>query len=70
MPLKVVHKDNQRSVALVKGTRKTFPVHMQKWLKNLVCVGDLAVVKKSPVSGEWIMTDYIRMWGDVDYEDQ
>ena len=67
MSLKVIHK--QGNTALVRnGSKPSFPVTMQKWLKNLVCVGDLAIVKKSPVSGEWIMTDYIRMFGDVDYE--
>ena len=70
MTLKVIHKDHQRNVALVKSDKssKSFPVQLQDWLKNLVCVGDYAIVKKSPVTGEWIMTDYVRMFGDVDYE--
>ena len=70
MTLKVIHKDHQRNVALVKSDRskKSFPVTMMSWLKFLVCVGDIAIVKKSHVSGEWIMTDYIRIFGDVDYE--
>ena len=69
MSLKVIHKDHTTNTCLVRnGSKPSFPVTMQKWLRNLVCVGDLAVVKKSPVTGEWIMTDYIRMWGDVDYE--
>ena len=63
MSLKVIHKDN--NMALVKGKGKSFPVHLQDWLKHLVCVGDTAIVKKSPVSGEWIMTDYIRYVDEV-----
>ena len=59
MSLTVIHKDTERNVALVQG-KKTFPVHMQNWLKHLVCVGDSAIVTKSPVTGEWIMTDYVR----------
>lgn len=66
MSLKIRHIDYKRGVALVQGKNKTFPVTLQKWLRFLVCTGDLAIVKKSPVSGEWIMTDYIRMWGDVE----
>ena len=52
----------QGNKALVKSNRtgKSFTVTMMTWLKHLVCIGDLATVKKSPVSGEWIMTDYIR----------
>lgn len=69
MSLKIRHVDYKRGVALVQGARKTFPVHLQDWLKFLVVVGDLAIVKKSHVSGEWIMTDYVRMDGDVDYEE-
>ena len=67
MALKVIHK--QGNTALVQsGSKPSFPVQMMKWLQHLVCVGDYAIVKKSPVSGEWIMTDYIRMFGDVDNE--
>ena len=69
MALKVIHKDHNTNTCLVQnGSKPSFPVLMQKWLRNLVCVGDLAIVKKSAVSGEWIMTDYVRMFGDVDYE--
>ena len=68
MALKIKHVDYKRGVALVQSKRNIFPVQLQKWLKFLVVVGDLAIVKKSPVSGEWIMTDYIRIDGDVDYE--
>ena len=59
MSLKVIHKDTERNVALVQG-KNTFPVRMMDWLKFLVCVGDTAIVKKSVVTGEWVMTDYIR----------
>ena len=65
MSLTVINK--QGNNALVKSNRsnKSFPVTMQDWLKHLVCVGDLAIIKKSPVSGEWIMTDYIRYIDEV-----
>ena len=65
MSLTVIHK--QGNTALVKSnhSNKSFPVTMQNWLKHLVCVGDLAIVKKSQVSGEWIMTDYIRYIDEV-----
>ena len=69
MSLRVIHKDHTTNTCLVRnGSKPSFPVTMMSWLKNLVCVGDLAIVKKSPVSGEWIMTDYIRYMGDVDNE--
>ena len=66
--LTVKHVDYKRGVALVSSTRKTFPVTLQKWLRFLVCPGDIATVKKSVVTGEWIMTDYTRTVGD-DYYD-
>ena len=66
MALKVIHKDHNTNTCLVQnGSKPSFPVLMQKWLRNLVCVGDLAIVKKSPVTGEWIMTDYIRYIDNV-----
>jgi len=68
MSLKIINVQADKGTALVKGRKRTFPVILQDWLKFLICVGDLAIVKKSPVSGEWIMTDYVRMWGDVDEE--
>ena len=64
MTLKVIHK--QGNTALVKGNNgKSFVVTMVDWLKHLVCIGDTAIVKKSQVSGEWIMTDYIRYIDEV-----
>ena len=65
MSLTVINK--QGDMALVKSNKsdKSFPVHLQDWLKHLVCVGDIAIVKKSPVSGQWIMTDYIRYVDEV-----
>ena len=66
MTLKVIHKDNNHNIALVQdGNKPSFPVLMQKWLRNLVCVGDLAIIKKSPVSGEWILTDYVRVIDNI-----
>lgn len=66
MSLKIKHIDYKRGVALVKSSKKTFPVKLQKWLRFEICVGDLAIVKKSVVTGEWYMTDFIRMVGDVE----
>ena len=64
MSLKVIHK--QGDTALVRnGSKPSFPVRMMSWLKFLVCVGDIANLKKSPVTGEWIMTDYIRYIDNV-----
>ena len=64
--LRGIHKDHKRNVALVRdGSKPSFPVLMQKWLRNLVCVGDLAIIKKSAVSGEWILTDYVRVIDNV-----
>ena len=65
MSLTVIHKDSTNGTALVKGKGKSFPVKLQKWLTHLVCVGDTAIVKKSPVSGELIMVDYVRFIDDV-----
>jgi len=58
--LTVIHKKD--NTALVKSSRtgKSFPVRMLNWTRFLVCVGDTAIVKKSPVSGEWLLTDYVR----------
>ena len=56
MSLKVIHKYND--MALVKGKGNSFPVHLQNSLKNKVNIGDIAIVRKSPVSGEWIMTGF------------
>ena len=66
--LTVIHKDHERKTALVKSDKsnRSFPVTLQDWLRFLVCVGDIAIVKKSHVSGEWIMTDYIRNIDEVE----
>ena len=67
MALKVIHIDHKNNTCLVRnGSKPSFPVKMMNWLKFLVCVGDWAIVKKSPVSGEWIMTDYVRYVGGLD----
>ena len=68
MSLRVIHKDHERKTALVKSdrTQKAFPVTLQDWLRFLVCVGDIAIVKKSHVTGEWILTDYIRNIDEVE----
>ena len=60
MSLKVLNKQGNKALVKSDRSKKSFPVTMQTWLKNLVCIGDIAIVKKSVVSGEWIMTDYIR----------
>ena len=61
MSLTVIHKDTQRKTALIKNneTQRSFPVILQDWLRFLVCVGDIAIINRT-VSGEWIMTYYIR----------
>lgn len=64
MSLTVIHKSPKYALVKSNRTGKAFPVQMQDWLKNLVSIGDIAKVVKSPVSGEWIMTDYISMWGE------
>ena len=64
MTLTIKHIDYRRGVALVQGARSTFPVTVAKPIQYLISIGDLATVKKSPVSGEWIMTDYTARWGD------
>jgi len=63
MSFKVLNKQGNK--ALIKGKGNSFTVTMQDWLKNLVCVGDIAIIKKSYVSGEWIMTDYVRNIDEV-----
>ena len=64
MSLRVIH--TQGDTALVRnGSEPSFPVRMMDWLKFLVCVGDIAIIKRSPVSGEWIMTDYIRQIDEI-----
>lgn len=60
MSLRVINKQGNKALIKNSTTGKSFPVTMQKWLQYLVCVGDLAIVKKSPVSGEWYLTDYVR----------
>ena len=60
MTLTVIHKQGNTALILNSKTGKSFPVTMQKELQYLVCIGDLAIVKRSPVSGEWFLTDYIR----------
>ena len=66
MSLKIKHVDYKRGTALVQGRNKTFPVTVAPEIKFDICVGDLAKVVKSVVTGEWIMTDFTRMWGDVE----
>ena len=65
MSLKVINKQGNKALVKSNRSNKSFPVTMQTWLKHLVYVGDLAIIKKSPVSGEWIMTDYIRYIDEV-----
>lgn len=67
MTLTVIHKDIERNVALVKSDKsdESFPVRMLNWTRFLVCVGDIAIVKRSAVSGEWLLTDYIRNIDEV-----
>ena len=62
MSLTVIHKDVKNNTCLVKSSKtgKSFPVKMLNWTRFFVCVGDIAIVKKSPVSGEWFLTDYVR----------
>ena len=45
-----------------------YPVNMDKYLADGVQIGDTAHVVKSPVSKEWIMTDYdinTEAWSDL-----
>lgn len=51
----------QRNIkkGLVKtNTGKTFPVTLQDWLVDGIMLHDYVEIKKSPVSGEWIVTNY------------
>lgn len=55
----IVHLDKQNRTALVKNSKgESYPVKMDKYIADGVRYGDLAIVTKSPVSGEWIMIDY------------
>ena len=63
--LKIKHIDYTNGTALVQG-RKTFPVQVSEKIRFDICPGDIAKVVKSVVSGEWIMTDFIRMDGDIE----
>lgn len=65
MTLTIIHKNDNNALVLNSKTGKSFPVQLQAWLKHLVCIGDLAIIKKSPVTGEWVMTDYIRFIDEV-----
>ena len=60
MTLTVIHKQDNKALIKNSKTGKSFPVRMINWTRFLVQVGDIAIVTKSPVSGEWIMTDYVR----------
>lgn len=62
--LRIIHKD-QDTCLVRNGSKPSFPVKMVSWLKNLVCVGDGAIVKKSPVTGEWYLVDYIRFIDNI-----
>ena len=67
MSLQVIHKDQDRQVALVKadGSKQSIPVVMAEWLRYLVCVGDLAIIKKNHVTGELMLTDYVIVIDEV-----
>ena len=65
MSLTVINKQGNKALVKSNRSNKSFPVTMQTWLKHLVCVGDLAIIKKSPVSGELIMVDYVRFIDEV-----
>lgn len=60
---KVINVQHDKNTALVKKDKKAFPVHLTKNTRFLVCTGDLCMIKKSKVTGEWLMTDYSSMWG-------
>lgn len=60
---KVINVQHDQNSALVKKDKKAFPVYLTKNTRFLVSVGDLCTVKKSKVTGEWLMTDYSAMWG-------
>ena len=63
--LRIRHVNYTNGTALVQG-RKTFPVNVHPTIRFDICAGDLAKVIKSAVTGEWIMTDFIRMDGDIE----
>ena len=65
--LRIIHKDDQRQVALVKadGSKKSIPVKMAEWLRYLVCIGDGAIIKRNHVTGELMLTDYVRVIDNV-----
>ena len=60
MTLTVIHKQGNTALILNSKTGKSFPVRMLNWTRFLVSIGDIAIVKRSPVSGEWFLTDFIR----------
>ncbi len=61
MSLTIRHVDYKNGTALVQSRNRTFPVTVDKSIRYMITVGDLAKVTKSVVTGEWIMTDYIAM---------
>ena len=65
--LRIIHKDQDRQVALVKadGSKQSIPVIMAEWLRYLVCVGDGAIIKRNHVTGELMLTDYVRVIDNV-----
>ena len=58
--LPIINIDRTNRTAIVESANKKFPVKMEmpNWKIQDVRLGDDAVVVKSAVTGEWLMTDY------------
>ena len=55
----IIHLNRKDGNCLVKkGNGKSFVCTLAHWLKESICVYDYVEVKKSPVTGEWVVTDY------------
>lgn len=68
MNYKIINIQHDKGVALVKRNTKAFPVKLCTYTKKgTPSVGDYAKVVKSPVSGEWLLVDYIAMFGGGDF---
>ena len=56
---KIINIQRNLKTGLVKTSKgKVFPVTLQDWLVDGIMHGDYVDLKKSPVTGEWIVTDY------------
>ena len=56
--MEIIHIDRQNKKCLVKHQGKSFICTLQDWLIDGVQRGDGAKIKKSTVTGEYIVVDY------------